>query len=129
MALKIHNRKPRIQNAKPFVSFGRTGVILLNKTASQLLGLSPGSCIEFGNDPQNVEDWFIRKTKSSEYVLRYNTDKALICSGQLICKDVKQSTENPINRTVQYGIVPTPQKIDGTEWYLLITNHTKIIER
>jgi hypothetical protein len=124
MALITFNIKQRIPHTKPFVSFGRTGLILLNKTAEKLMKLKAGDCIEFAQDDTNAEDWFIRKCNKSSYVLRHNTDKSLVCSGQDVCKQIKSATLFQAQNTVQYTLSET---IGDEGWVAIITSKYKQI--
>jgi hypothetical protein len=125
MELRIINTKHRLPHSKPFISFGRTGIVLLNKAAAKAMNLQLGDHIEFGQDPTNDEDWFVRKCKKSDFKLRANTDATLVCSGQTMCRNIKKSTGYPENRTIQYAI--QEQSTDG--WHLLLTSRAKIIEK
>lgn len=125
MELRIINTKKHIAHSKPFISFGRTGIVLLNKSAQRAMNLNVGDYIEFGQDPSNEEDWFVRKCKKSDFKLRANTDGTLVCSGQSQCREIKRSTGYPENRTIQYIIQEQPT--DG--WHLILTSKAKIIEK
>jgi hypothetical protein len=124
MALQIHNQKPVMRRYKPFVSFSKTGLVLLSRQAEETLHLKNGDCIEFANDSDSPEDWFVRKAKKSDYVLRLSSDKQLVCNGAAICKEIKEAVDLPAERTIQFPIMEIPGD-DG--WHLIVTVNKRVI--
>lgn len=123
MELRIYTKK-QLEKSKPFVSFGRTGLVLLNKAAAKILSLKAGDCIEFADNPQTPEDWYVRKAKKSAFKLRPNTDNSLVCNAQDVCKSIKEATDYPLTKTVQYSMMEQPAE---NGWHLLLTSKAKVI--
>ena len=60
----------RVWRAPALGVTSRTGVFTLNRAAINKLDLKPGDMVQFHQDEDNPEDWYIEKVKSNGFVLR-----------------------------------------------------------
>lgn len=66
------------RTGEPRISFDDKGVIRINKTAVEALGLKPGDKIAFLMDEENPTDWYITKDKEGFPTIRCTNDLATI---------------------------------------------------
>ena len=81
----------RYTRTEPFVSFMKTGLILLNKPAALLLGVEPGDQVQFLQDTENPTDWYIEKVNEDGFTLRRNAAGGLILNSLPIKKIMFES--------------------------------------
>lgn len=93
MKLKTFNttNAQRYTRTEPFVSFMKTGLILISKPAAQLLGVEAGDQIQFLQDTDNPKDWYIEKVKEDGFTLRRNAAGGLITNSLPIKKIMFES--------------------------------------
>jgi hypothetical protein len=64
-----------IRNGNPSMSINhKTGVFSINQQASSLIGLKAGDQIQFLQDENEPENWYMEKVKSEGFALRANSN-------------------------------------------------------
>ena len=105
---------------KPYVSFDRSGVITINRSAVKHMGLSVSERIIFCQDRMRPEDWYI-KTDKRGVPLRSSTKGVMCANWKIMTCKILDSIDFHGHR-VQLPIVCRPNE-NGL--YAIITNAWK----
>lgn len=79
---------PSVRSTKPFISFStKSGLIIFNRKACEIIGISEDSLVQLLNDENEPENWYLRVSehkKEAGFPLRkygtQNTGLAFNCS-------------------------------------------------
>ncbi len=112
----------RCKDAAPKVHFAHYGLISLNESAVNLIGLKPGDRIRLLQNKRNPKEWFLSKDTSG-FVLRKAYDKkckSLIVNNAFAVKALASALGKDKSFAVKLGLQP-----DGDGWWSLITSGVK----
>ena len=124
MKLRVINRnnKPRIDRAeKPFLYISKTGLISLNKSLVDLLKLDIGDQIQFLQDEEDPQTWYLEVVNKDGFVLRdaHQKVKRLLTNSSVVVTTLFESfDELPRNVRLPIG---EPITLQGRRFYTLIT--------
>lgn len=122
MQLKVYNKENALLNRgglakSPAISFGKNGVISLNKSLVNHFNLKPGHGIEIAQDPENEADWFFKFSENGIPLRTKKTDDgSLLFNSSIIVKDFQSSIEYYATANGRVIVNPNEQG-----WYLILT--------
>lgn len=123
MKLKIYNRQntSAIRTGQNTVSISMTGgIFTFSKTASRKLKLNPGDKVVFGQQENNIRNWFFAlasKSDSDAFELSDNEGCLLFrCAG--LARNVLTSFKE--NKSIRLFISDDVNEVDGLSFYQLI---------
>ncbi|WP_417867988.1 hypothetical protein [Xanthomarina gelatinilytica] len=91
------------RNYEPCVNISKTGVFNFNKPATEDLKLN-GKKIDLFYDKKNPTDWYMQITDDGALSLREHGDKNAKCNSSSIAAQIKQSTQNAIDKPLKVKI-------------------------
>ncbi len=109
----------------PNISFSRSGTITLNSVAVNALQINAEERIEFIQDEDNPEDWYILKSSDGGYTLRQQTEKTTAVMIQN--KGLITHIARELGHAVPFGCLVSVQcvHIDDMELWPIITKSAK----
>jgi len=112
MKKKLINRTVQYaKSSKPTVRISRMGVISFTKGTEDMVGLRKGGCVEFYQDENSPEDWYLKATTDSGLELRHTSGKLLVCNSIGTAKAIMNSLK------VKENIVRIPVAIEPEDGY------------
>ena len=83
------------RSTKPFIyANAKSGLLSFNKAAVKELSVNPGDQVQFHQDEETPENWYIEKVKSGGFELRaYGKRDALAFNSSMLARTIFESVE------------------------------------
>ena len=127
MKLKSYNQKnaSRLRVGRLQVRFTRKGAILFSGKAREFIGLNKDSYVEFLQDEDSLQDWYIKKSNEEIGLrCRHAANSGIMVNSAIVSNKILESINN-INESVGFLISKKPIKVDDEELWLIITSSAK----
>jgi hypothetical protein len=96
MKLKTFNTENTYsqRESKPFILVSqKTGLFGFNKAVNQLLALKAGDQLQFHQDEENPDEWYLEKVKQGGFTLRDYKEKSLLFNNTTLARKIFESVE------------------------------------
>jgi|LakMenEpi03Aug12_release.lakeMendotaPanAssembly.Ray.scaffolds.fasta_scaffold1068438_1 hypothetical protein len=96
MKLKTFNAENTFsqRQTKPFIQVSqKTGLFGFNKAVNEILELKSGDQIQFHQDEENPDEWYIEKVKQGGFTLRDYKAKSLLFNNTTLARKIFESVE------------------------------------
>jgi len=102
------------------LSLGKSGLISISLSAASMIGVKSGDRVELVQDEDAPRDWYIKSGHSEHGYLLRGYKNGTLCFGS---KPLAQTIADSLGRELSLSIpvATEKQKIDGQEYYALIT--------
>lgn len=129
MELKVYNKHNAMQEPvgrqkDPAISFGKSGVIRLNKALVNKLEIEPGDGLQVAQDPNNKDDWYFSIHENGiplrAGLSKKEPDGSLVCQSSTIVKDLQKAIEVEGSANCRVGLTA-----DELGWYPIFTASAK----
>ncbi len=122
--MKIFNKENSSwkSGASPSVSFTASGVISLNRSACEVIGLKAGMKVSIAQDEDDSRTLYLFLDKENGFILRdYNKSNSLAFNCAAVTKVALSNYENEDGRTSVRGkLIKDPQLVDKAKYYPII---------
>ena len=122
MKVKIFNTEnvPTVRKTTPTIYLNyKSGLISINKSSSELMGLKDGDGVEFAQDEEEPESWYIFKSKSGgAFVLREDNGKFMTNNSGIVRRILDSLS---INFSCSPRIALEPEKINKVDMFAILT--------
>ena len=114
-----------VNSGTPSISFSKAGTITLNSVAVKALQINDKTRIEFIQDEDRPEDWYILKSSDGGYTLRQQTEKSTAVMIQN--KGLITHIAHELQRSAPFRCLVSVQcvHIDDMELWPIITKSAK----
>lgn len=127
MKLKSYNQKnaSKLRVGRLSVRFTKKGAILFSAKATKLICIDKDSYIEFLQDEDSPQDWYIKKSNEEIGLrCRHAANSSIMVNSAIVSNKILESINN-INESVGFLISKKPIKVDDEELWLIITSSAK----
>jgi hypothetical protein len=96
MKLKTFNTENTYskRESKPFILVSqKTGLFGFNKGVNQLLALKAGDQLQFHQDEENPDEWYLEKVKQGGFTLRDYKGGSLLLNNTTLARKIFESVE------------------------------------
>ncbi|MEI8111143.1 MAG: hypothetical protein WCH59_09155 [Chitinophagia bacterium] len=97
MKLKTFNAENTFsqRQAKPFISVSaKTGLFAFNRGAYELLALKSGDHVQFHQEEDSPENWYIEKVKDGGFTLREYKETSLLINNTTLARTIFDSVDS-----------------------------------
>ena len=120
---KIKPISSRGNSLETYVSINKSGSFSFSKPCLKELNMEGNKRVDFFQDIEDSQNWYIAINDSGELKLRYYGDeKGPMVSSSSIAKQIKKSTKNDPDKTLRAKIGAPIKYGDGIVYPLLIEN-------
>jgi hypothetical protein len=111
------------RTGEPRISFDDKGVIRINKTAVQAIGLKAGDKVSFLQDEENPTDWYLSKDKDGFPTRDVNDSGGLVINSSKTRNDFYASLfeANEEEGRRSFPLAIEPEKNNGMLLYAILT--------
>jgi bifunctional DNA-binding transcriptional regulator/antitoxin component of YhaV-PrlF toxin-antitoxin module len=114
-----NTRTRRVEGAYLNINY-KHGTIAINKGASELIGLNAGDKVEFYQDTESIEDWYIAKTDDEYGFPLRKSGAGLVLNNAKVARAITESAG--LEQSASYMISSKVKQNDSQSLFLIVTS-------